>query len=322
MLIVTIALLVLGIAILVFGADVMVRGAGSLSKKAGIPPIVIGLTVVAFGTSAPELVVNIFSALQGTTDLALGNVVGSNISNILLILGVSALIMNLKVQRTTTWKEIPFAALSVLMLFIMASDVFFDKSPANVISATDGLSLLGFFLIFLYYTFQIFLNRDKGAKEDEKIQTYSYPMSFVYTIGGFLLLIGGGKLLVTEAIILANLAGMSEMLIGLTVVAVGTSLPELATSIIAVRKGQTDIAIGNAVGSNIFNTLWILGVTATISPIPVAASGYIDILICLGVTLALFFALFVGKKHTLQRWQGAVFVAGYIAYTVYLVWRG
>ncbi len=319
---VVIVLLVIGLIILISGAEVMVRGASSLSEKSGIPPIVIGLTVVAFGTSAPELIVNIFAALQGTTDLALGNVIGSNISNILLILGVASLIMNLKVQRSTTWKEVPFAALSVLMLFVMASDVLFDKAPSNVISTTDGLVLLGFFSIFLYYTVQLFLNGKNGEQEETEIKVYSYPISFLFTIGGLVLLLAGGKILVIEAVILAHLAGMSEMLIGLTVVAIGTSLPELATSVIAVRKGQSDIAIGNVVGSNIFNTLWILGVTAMIKPIPVASSGYIDILVCLGVTIFLFFALFAGKKHVLERWQGALFVLGYIVYIGYLIWRG
>lgn len=318
----TVVLLIIGLIILVLGAEIMIRGASSISKKAGIPPIVIGLTIVAFGTSTPELAVNIFAALQGTTDLALGNVIGSNIANILLILGVSSLVMSLKVQRSTTWKEVPFAALSVLMLFVMVSDVLFDKASKNVISMTDGLVLLGFFSIFLYYTAQLFLNGNNGTEEKTEIKVYSYTISFLLTIGGLLLLLGGGKILVLQAVVLAHLAGMSEMLIGLTVVAIGTSLPELATSVIAVRRGQSDIAIGNVVGSNIFNTLWILGVTAIVKPIPVVSSGYIDILVCLGVTIFLFFILFVGKKHVLERWQGALFVLGYLAYIGYLIWRG
>lgn len=326
MILLTIALLVLGLVILVYGADVMVRGASSISKKAGIPPIVVGLTIVAFGTSAPELIVNVFSALSGSTDLALGNIIGSNISNILLILGISALIVPLTVQRNTTWKEIPFALLAVVMLLVAGSDMLLDSASENVISSSDALGLLGFFVIFLYYTFEIFLNRDKNVsgtpKVEEEIKTYSYPISAGLTLLGLVMLFVGGRLLVDQAIVLATLAGMSEMLIGLTVVAIGTSLPELAASIIAARKGQTDIAIGNVVGSNIFNTLWILGITGLVRPIPISDGGYIDILVCIGATILLFIFLFLGRKNVFERWQGAAFVAMYVAYTAYVIWRG
>ena len=316
-----IILLLIGLVILILGAEGLVRGASSISKKAGIPPLVIGLTIVAFGTSAPELIVNIFSAVKGTTDIAIGNIIGSNISNMLLILGISALIVNLKVQKSTTWKEIPFAALSVLMLFVMANDKIFDKAGADILTRTDGLVLLGFFAIFMYYTIELFKKGNEDSSGDE-IKTYSYPISVLLAVGGLVFLFFGGKLLVDQAVILAKLAGLSEIFIGLTVVAIGTSLPELATSVIAAKKGESDIAIGNVVGSNIFNVFWILGITSTIRPLPLNLNANIDILICLMVTLALFVAMFIGKKQKLEKWQGILFVLSYFIYIIYLIKRG
>lgn len=314
-------LLLIGLAILIAGAEALVRGSSSISKKAGIPPIVIGLTIVAFGTSAPELIVNIFSALDGNTDIAIGNVIGSNIANILLVLGISALIMELKIQKNTSWKEIPFAILAVLIIFIMANDKILDKTSANTITMTDGLALIGFFAIFLYYTIEL-ARKGMAPGEETKIQTYSYPISTLLTIGGLAFLFFGGKLLVNQAVILAQLAGLSEIFIGLTIVAVGTSLPEMATSILAAKRGHADIAIGNIVGSNIFNIFWILGITTIIKPLPVSASANIDIFISLVATLILFIAVFIGKKYRLERWQGVVLVLSYVAYIVYLIQRG
>ncbi len=319
--VITIALLLVGLAILIGGAEVLVRGAGSISRKMGIPPIVVGLTVVAFGTSAPELVINLFSALNGTTDIAIGNIIGSNIVNILLILGICALFANLKVGKNTVWKEIPFALLAVLLVFVMANDIFFDGTGDNALTRTDGFALIGFFVIFLYYTFELFRGGQDTEPVDE-VPIYSSWISTFLVIGGLVGLFFGGKLFVDQAIDLAKLAGLSEMLIGLTIVAIGTSLPELVTSIIATRKGQTDIAIGNIVGSNIFNIFWILGMTSVITPIPVSADAIIDISVCLVVTLVLFFSLFVGKKHHIGRGEGIVFLVLYVVYMGYLIMRG
>jgi cation:H+ antiporter len=312
-------LIAVGLAILVFGAEILVRGASSISKKLGIPSLVIGLTVVAFGTSAPELVVNLTSAFKGASDIAVGNIIGSNIANILLILGASALIINLKVQRSTVWKEIPFALLAVIAVLFVAADNFLDGSATNIISRSDGLVLLGFFAIFMYYTVALFKN---GGADQEEIKIYPNHISIAMILIGLLALFFGGNLLVQEATALAKLAGLSDLLIGLTIVAVGTSLPEFATSIIAAKKGQADIAIGNVVGSNIFNVFFILGLTGTISPIPVAPAAFSSIIICVVVTTMLFFALFVGKKHTIEKWQGALFLALYVIYTVFLVYQG
>ena len=319
--ILSIVLLIAGLAILIGGAESLVRGASSISKRAGIPPIVIGLTIVAFGTSAPEFVVNVFSAFQGTTDLALGNIIGSNITNILLILGISALVVDLKVQENTTWKEIPFAFLAMLTVFIMTNDKIINGGAENVLTRTDGLILLIFFAVFMYYIIELTRKGDNGA-EQEEIKSYSVFVSIFLTIGGLLALFFGGKLLVGQAVALAQMAGLSEMLIGLTIVAVGTSLPEMATSIIAASRGQSDIAIGNVVGSNIFNVFWILGVTSLIKPISINVGANFDIFVSLTATAILFFAMFVGKKHKLERWQGGLFLLVYLTYMIYIVQRG
>src|SRR3990172_2216924 len=246
--ILSIILLLAGLAVLIAGSEALVRGASSISKKAGIPPIVIGLTIVAFGTSSPELVVNVFSAFQGTTDLALGNIIGSNITNILLILGISALVVDLKVHENTTWKEIPFAFLAMLTVFIMTNAKIINGGAENVLTRTDGLILLIFFAVFMYYIIELTRKGDNGSEQKE-IKSYSVFVSIFLTIGGLLALFFGGKLLVGQAVALAQMAGLSEMLIRFTRVVVGTSLPEMATSIIAARRGQSDIAIGNVVGA-------------------------------------------------------------------------
>jgi len=312
-------LIAVGLAILVFGAEILVRGASSISKKLGIPSLVIGLTVVAFGTSAPELVVNLTSAFKGASEIAVGNIIGSNIANILLILGTSALIINLKVQRSTVWKEIPFALLAAIAVLLMTADNALDGSAVNVISRSDGLVLLGFFAIFMYYTVALFKN---GGADQEEIKIYPNHISTLMILAGLFALFFGGNLLVQEATALAKLAGLSDLLIGLTIVAIGTSLPEFATSVIAAKKGQPDIAIGNIVGSNIFNIFFILGVTGSISPIPVASNAFASIVVCIIVTTLLFFALFVGKKHTLERWQGVLFLVLYLLYSIFLVYQG
>jgi len=303
---------------LILGAEGLVRGASSIAKKAGISPLVIGLTIVAFGTSAPELIVNLFSAFQGSAEIAIGNVVGSSIVNILLILGISAIIYPLTVNKSTVWKEIPFALLAVVMIFIMGNDVFFDGVGYNAITRTDGLALIAIFIIFMFYTFGI----AKTTGSSEKISAYTWPISIVFTLVGLLLLFVGGKVLVDNAIILARLAGLSETLIGLTIVAVGTSLPELATCVVAVIHKEDDIAVGNVVGSNIFNVFWILGVTGTILQLPFSYGVNIDVLVMLVATILLFLFMFVGSRRKLDRWQGVFFVGAYIAYVIYLIGRG
>lgn len=313
-------LFVLGFVFLIKGADWLVSGASSLANKLGVSALVIGLTIVAFGTSAPELTVNLLASFQGSTDIAIGNIIGSNIANILLILGVSAIIFPLSVQRGTVWREIPFAVLAVLVVTIMANDVLLDGSALSALSRIDGLVLLSFFAIFIYYIFSI--AKQPNNTDETEIKLYSTSKSILMILGGLGGLVLGGKWIVDGAVLFATQIGISEALIGLTVVAIGTSLPELATSAVAAYKKNVDIAVGNVIGSNIFNIFWILGISASITPLPFSSELGLDLTVVTMVTLLLFLAFFIGKKHTLERWQGFLFVALYIAYIIFLVLRG
>jgi len=315
-------LIITGLITLVIGGEIFVRGSASIAKRLHISPLVIGLTIVAFGTSAPELFVNIYSAVQGAPDIALGNILGSNISNVLLVLGISAIIFPLTVKQGTVWKEIPFSILTVLVLFLLANDVIFGNNAINILTAADGLVLISFFLIFIYYTFG--LARVKGEKE-EAPEKFSWTTSTLFILGGVISLALGSKLMVDNGIILARLAGLSELLIGLTITAVGTSLPELATSVIAAYRRHDQLAIGNIVGSNIFNVLWILGLTPLVHPIEIKNAVNTDIIITVAVSALLFVFMFVGKRsgrYTLRRWQGIIFILLYITYTAFIFIRG
>lgn len=313
-----IILVVAGLGILILGAESLVRGASSLAKRFGISEIVIGLTIVAFGTSAPELIVNIFSALKGSTDIGIGNIVGSNIANILLILGCVTLIIPLTVKHDTVWKEIPFALLALCLVFSMGNDALFDGSPFNAITRTDGFSLIAIFIIFMFYIFAL----SKAEGKPEEVPTYSIFVSSMLTLGGLVCLFFGGKILIDNAVILATIAGLSESFIGLTIVAIGTSLPELVTSMVAAYHKHNDMAIGNIVGSNIFNVFWVLGITGTITQMPFNPNTNIDVIVGIGAIALLFIFMFIGKRHKLERWQGALFLSLYVVYIVYLINRG
>jgi len=317
---ITFVLFVVGFVLLIKGADYLVSGASSLAYKLGVAPLVIGLTIVAFGTSAPELIVNLFASVSGNTDIAIGNILGSNIVNILFILGLCATIYPLTVQKSTVWKEIPFALLAVIVVAFLASDILIDGASMSQLTRIDGLILISFFVIFLYYIFGI--AKQSPTDEGEKPVEMSLLRSWLFIFGGLVGLVIGGKWIVDGAIVFAQSLGVSESLIGLTIVAIGTSLPELATSVVATYKKNSDIAIGNIVGSNIFNIFWILGVSSFITPLPFSPLMTIDILVTFGATLLLFLALFVGKKHTIEKWQGIVFILLYIAYIVFLLGRG
>ncbi|PKV75144.1 calcium/sodium antiporter [Pontibacter ramchanderi] len=313
-----ILLLLGGFVALIFGADKLVSAASSLAKKLGIPSIVIGLTIVAFGTSAPELVVNVFAAANNNTDIVLGNVIGSNLFNGLAILGVCALIYPLTVKRNTTWLEIPLSFLAAIAVLFVANDVFFDAASANLISRSDGLILLLFFAIFLVYNIVIALG---GNEDDEESETkdYTYLQAIFFIALGLGGLILGGRLIVTGAVNIAQAFGLSERIIGLTIVSVGTSLPELATSVVAVRKRNPDIAIGNVVGSNIFNIFFILGVSTVVTPVQVNPASFTDIFMNIGACLLLFIFIFVGKGRQLARWEGGVLLLLYVAYIALLI---
>lgn len=307
--------LVGGIALIIYGANWLVDGASSIAKKFGISDLVIGLTIVAFGTSAPELTVNIFSALKGSTDIAVGNVLGSNICNVLLILGTTTLISPIHVKKNTQWREIPFALLAAIVLAILTNDVFLDKAAGgNFVSRIDGLILLCFMSIFLVYTFEI---AQHTADSSETVQSLPPAKAILFIIGGLAGLFFGGQYLVEGAVNIAKLIGISEKVIGLTIIAIGTSLPELATSIVAARKGKGDMAIGNVIGSNIFNTFFILGTTATIYSLPISDSLSFDLMFNLVVGLLLFLATFVFSRNKIGKAEGGIFIVLYLSYLGY-----
>lgn len=326
-------LFVVGMLLLVKGADWLVDGASSLAKKIGISDLSIGLTVVAFGTSMPELVVNIASSISGASDIAIGNIVGSNTANILLILGVSSMIHRIAVQTSTVWKEIPFALLASFTIFFMANDPLFDGASLGQITRSEGCVLIGFFLIFLWYIAGM-RRADPVVADDEHIQMGGFWRSCGLVLVGLLLLIVGGKITVDSAVNIAIAMGVSQSLIGLTIVAVGTSLPEFATSVVAARKGRADIAVGNIVGSNIFNIFWILGVSAIIAPVPFAPAMNVDLIVTIVATILLFFAVHTGfvhhrflfwrqrDKHVIERFDGVLMLMMYVLYIVYVGWRG
>jgi cation:H+ antiporter len=313
--------LVIGFILLIKGADFLVDGASSVARNFNISDLVIGLTVVAFGTSTPELFVNISASLGGNSEIAVGNILGSNISNILLILGISSIIYPLSVTRGTVWKEIPFSLLAVIVLGVFANDRFIDGAPSSVLTRIDGLVLLMFFIIFIYYTAGIAI-RIEGMEEHVPVRKYSITRSIIMVVIGLIGLILGGNWIVKGSVYSAAMLGMSESLIGLTIVAVGTSLPELATSAMAAYRKNTEIAIGNVVGSNIFNIFFVLGISSLIRPLTFHSKSNIDIGMVIIATLFLFFSMFTGKKHSLDRWEGVLFIVVYCGYITYLVIQG
>ena len=315
----TYILFVIGFVFLIKGADYLVDGSSSLAHRIGISQLVIGLTIVSFGTSAPELLVNIVASLKGASDVGIGNILGSNIANILLILGVAGVIYPLLIKKSTTWKEIPLNLLSAIVLLVLANDVFIDGASANVISRIDGLILMLFFIIFIYYTIGL---AKAERNHDGKVPRHGVFKSLVMAAAGIVGLAYGGQWVVNGAINIASLFGVSQSLIGLTVVAVGTSLPELATSAVAAYKKNADIAIGNVVGSNLFNVFWVLGLSALIKPLPFRPEINTDILVYLGATLLLFIFAFTGKKNHISRSDGIIFLCCYAAYIIFLVIRG
>ncbi|MEJ2637657.1 MAG: calcium/sodium antiporter [Calditrichia bacterium] len=314
---IAILLLIIGFMLLIKGADFLVDGASALAVRYNVSQIAIGLTIVAFGTSTPELVVNILSSIQKQPDIAFGNIIGSNIVNILLILGIAGVIYPIKTERNTVWKEIPFSLLAGVILFVLCNDRLFSGG-ADVLSRGDGIILLIFFIIFMIYTFGI---AKVESRDEAEVRILSTARIILYILIGLLGLFIGGKLVVDNSVKLARLFGVSEKLIGLTIVSIGTSLPELFTSAVAAYKKQSDIAIGNVVGSNIFNVFFILGVSSVISPLPFQGALNLDIYVLIGVSALLFLTMFTGKKRTLDRWEAIMFVIFYIIYIVFLIIR-
>lgn len=317
--IVSIFYLLFGLGLIIIGANGLVDGASSLARKLKVSDMVIGLTIVAFGTSTPEFTVSVYSAINGNTDIAIGNIAGSNIFNVLLILGVCAIITPLTIQKNTIWKEIPFSLLAALMLLFMANDIILDHNTANQLTRSEGLVLLGFFVIFLIYAFQISRNNPSPEEANPKAKIYPGWLSILFVLAGLGGLILGGKFFVDGAVNIARGLGMSESVIGLTIVAVGTSLPELATSIVAALKKNAAIAIGNVVGSNIFNIFFILGSTATIKNLPLGNITNIDLLLVAFSSIILFVFSFTFSGRKINRSEGVFLLLIYIAYVFYLI---
>ncbi len=316
----TFILFFVGLYFLTKGADWLVDGASSLARRLGVSALVVGLTIVAFGTSSPELVVNLLASFQGNTDIAIGNVLGSNVVSLLLILGASAILYPLSVGRGTIWKEIPFSLLAVVVLGFVVSDVVIDGENAAVLTRTDGLILLSFFVVFMYYIYGLAKSSPQSAEDANEV-SLTTPKSLFYVIGGLLLLGVGAKFIVDAAVAVALQFGLTEALIGITIVAVGTSLPEVAASIVAARRGKAEIAVGNVVGSNIFNIFLILGVSALVRPLPFSEVFFFDLWVVIIATLVLFLALFVGRKYVIEKWQGAVLLMLYVSYLAYHVMK-
>lgn len=308
-------LIIIGFLLLIKGADWMVTGASTLAKKNNISDLAIGLTIVAFGTSAPELVVNLIASMDKQSDIILGNVIGSNNFNLFMILGIVGLIAPIAVQSTTVWKEIPISLSAALVLFILANESIIQSS--QVLSRYDGFMLFLLFLIFLLYVFKQLKADDVQSviarKELSNLKIWSY---IAVGLAGLVI---GGKLVVDNAIEIATDFGVSKKIIGLTIVAAGTSLPELVTSVVAAFKKNSDIAIGNVIGSNIFNIFFILSISTIVSPIDYNAAFNMDIYLLIGGTIFLFVAMFTGQKRKLDRWEAGILLLIFVAYTIYLI---
>ncbi len=308
-------LLVLGLAVLIKGADWMVSGASALAKKYHVSDLVIGLTIVAFGTSAPELVVNVIASSHNFNDIVLGNVLGSNIANLFLILGITGIIYPLVVQSSTTWKEIPLSLLAVLLLFLLANNFFLYENP--VVSRIDGLFLLLMFCLFMVYIYK--LSKSDTAPKEVVVSEMPAIKMYSFIVIGLAGLVIGGRLVVNNAIEIATILGLSEKIIGFTIVAIGTSLPELATSVVAALKKNTNIAVGNIIGSNIFNIFLVLATSAVVSPVVFNPVFNTDMYLLAGGTLFLFIAMFTGGKKKLDRWESVILLLIYLGYTTMLV---
>ena len=311
-------ILIIGFALLIKGADVFVEGASSIAKKFNVPSMIIGLTIVAMGTSAPEAAVSVTSSLAGQNDMSVANVVGSNFFNVLVVLGVSSIIAKLPVQEETIKKDTPFLLLVSILLLVFGINLKLGR--------IEGLALLGLFTYFLVNT----IKSAKKATEDDSLETgetaiaietqtsseISLPKTILLSLVGIVL---GGDMVVNSATSIATSLGMSANLVGLTIVAVGTSLPEFVTSIVAIKKGETEIAIGNVIGSNLFNILLVLGLAAVINPISMSMLAFIDIIFMVLITLLLY--MFMKKRNSLVKSQGIILVALYIAYMAYTIIR-
>lgn len=322
--ILSIVYLVLGLVLILVGANALTDGASAIARRWGISELVIGLTIVAFGTSAPELVITVVSAAQGNTELALGNVVGSNIFNILVIIGVTSMIKPMHIGSSVMTNELPMVLLSSLAILIMGNSIELDGSQESVLTRTDGLILLLFFAIFMRYTFSQARHpradqENMPSGEPEKAKGMGLLKAWIWLLGGLGMLIFGGDKFVDGASAVARAMGVSDAVIGLTIVSIGTSLPELATSVTAAIKGQPGIALGNVIGSNIFNVFFVGGVGAVVRPLQFGSIGNVDLLVLTGASLLFWlFGRIIGH-NTITRGEGALLFLCYVGYMVWLV---
>ena len=316
--IVYIALLIIGFIILIKGADIFVDGASSVAGNFKVSKMLIGLTIVAFGTSAPEFAVSVKSLISGSGDMVLGNVIGSNILNILLILGVSSMFHSLKVKDNTVKKELPITLLMTAIFIVLLSDKLFDKGFNNTFTRSDGIVIILFFLVFVYYLIKMARNK-KDKAQDEKYM--SMKKAILFTSLGIVGIIIGSNLVVENASAIARTIGISESMVALTIIALGTSLPELVTSVTATRKGEYDIAIGNVVGSNIFNIGMVIGIpTALFGGIEQISINYIDLITMILSAFLLF--VFSHNDRKISKYEGSIFLLMFIVYYGYVIYRG
>ncbi|MBD5347162.1 MAG: calcium/sodium antiporter [Bacteroides sp.] len=314
-----------GLAMILVGANALTDGSAGVARRWGVSELVIGLTIVAFGTSAPELVISVMSAAKGSTELAIGNVVGSNIFNILVIIGVVALVRPIRIGSSTMDNELPLNLLAALALLAIGNGALLDSAPGGaLVSRVNAILLLLFFAIFMHYTFsQARKPADNSEAPDPQTAVTDKPMNMlkacIWIIGGLAMLIWGGNLFVDGASAIAKHMGVSEAIVGLTIVAIGTSLPELATSIVAATKGKSDLAVGNVIGSNIFNIFFVCGMAGVVHPLQFGTIGNVDLLVLTLASLLFYITARWFGHRTITRIEGGLLVAVYIAYTAYLI---
>ena len=317
--------LVVGFVLLIKGADFFVEGSSSVAKRLHVPSIIIGLTIVAMGTSLPETAVSVSASITGNNELAISNVVGSNIFNLMVVIGVCAMIASVNVAKATIKRDIPLSLICAGLLLLFGIAGFGDKAGMTL-GRLDGVIFIGVFAGYIFYMIKIALKASKEGKKveieggsDEDIKLISVPLSILFIIGGAAAIAVGGDMTVDAASRIASDLGMSQTLIGLTIVSIGTSLPELVTSIVAARKNEVDMALGNAIGSNIFNILMVLGIASVISPISMITENIIDLCVLIVFTVCVW--IFAGTRKKIGRIEGVCMVAFYVAYAVYIIIR-
>lgn len=314
-----ILLLIVGLGLILAGANFLTDGSAALAQRFRVPEFIIGLTVVAVGTSTPELVVSVLSAIGGQSDVAIGNVVGSNIFNVFVILGVCALIRPIPLTAGNIRRDIPFGVLVSLLLLALAQDSLFCKTAADRIGRIDGAVMIGLYVALMWYTIRKTKRPEAAAPTESSKAPMPGWLTAVMIVGGLAGLVFGGEMFLRSATSIARSLGISESVIAITLVAGGTSLPELASSLVSLFKGKADMALGNVIGSNIANILLILGVSATINPLSMGGITVRDLLMVLLSSVVVFLAAFTFKRKAVDRWEGTLFVAIYIAYIWYLI---